>query len=74
MFLVHFCSKPGSVSCEDAITDEQITNSCKEAEIGINVAMPYENDYPESPASKDHTHVPSMSRISLLFSIIFLFG
>jgi hypothetical protein len=74
MFLVHFCSKPGSVSCEDAITDEQITDSCKEAEIGINVAISYENDYPGLPASKDYTPVHSMSRISLLFSIIFLFG
>jgi hypothetical protein len=67
--------KPGSVSCEDAITHDEITDSYKEAEIGINVAMSYENDYPESPASKDHTPVPSMLTISLLFlSIFFLFG
>jgi hypothetical protein len=52
--------KPGSVSCEDAIAHEQITNSYKEAEIGINVAMSYEKDYPESPASKDHTPVTSI--------------
>jgi hypothetical protein len=52
--------KPGSVSCEDAIAHEQITDSYKEAEIGINVAMSYEKDYPESPASKDHTPVTSM--------------
>jgi hypothetical protein len=52
--------KPGSVSCEDAIAHDEITDSYKEVEIGINVAMSYENDYPESPASMDHTPVPSM--------------
>jgi hypothetical protein len=52
--------KPGSFSCEDAIAHDQITDSYKEAEIGINVAMSYKKDYPESPASKDHTLVLSM--------------
>jgi hypothetical protein len=93
--------KPGSVSCEDVITDQplehaqtvccnditgvvlsnfssnfvvddQITDACKEAYIGINVAMSYASDDPKSPASKDHTPVSSMLSMTLPIYIYFL--
>jgi hypothetical protein len=93
--------KPGSVSCEDVITDQplehaqticcndatgvvlcnfsldfvghdQIIDSCKEADIGINVAMSYASDDLKSPASKDHTPMSSMLSMTLPLYISFL--
>jgi hypothetical protein len=56
----------------DFAVDDQITDSCKEAEIGINVAMSYASDDTKSPASKDHTHVSSMLSMTLPLYISFL--